>query len=86
MWMITDSMFNEGGTYYMLYFMYTFLYFKVHYTINKPPMPALTGEADVCKLIEGNKSASVILTTFALPNKCPMTAVRVSYKHNLEKF
>ncbi|KRT81785.1 hypothetical protein AMK59_5159 [Oryctes borbonicus] len=55
---------------------------NVHYIITKPPMPALTGNADICKLVEGNKSAIDILSSFALPNRCPVSAQKVCVNGN----
>ncbi|GJQ77403.1 hypothetical protein Trydic_g20804 [Trypoxylus dichotomus] len=55
---------------------------NVHYAITKPPMPALTGDVDVCKLVEGSKSAIDILSSFALPNKCPVGAQKVCVNGN----
>ncbi|KAI4464036.1 sortilin related [Holotrichia oblita] len=50
---------------------------NVHYTLTKPPMPALSGVTDVCSLVEGNKSATDILSSFALPSKCPVNAQKI---------
>lgn len=42
-------------------------------------MPDFTGDADVCKLVESNKSAADILSVFALPTKCPVNAVSLKF-------